>query len=412
MSYFPEFYSAPNYKPNKTTDLVCTFRIESRLPLDIAATIVATESSIGTWTGLTTLNKKIIKYLAPRIFFLDKKNKIAKIAYDLNLFEPGNIPQLLSSVAGNIFSVKEIEKLRLEDIDFPKNYAKKFLGPAFGIQGIRKYFGNRKHFLLGSIIKPKLGLTYKEHAEVAYEVWKNGVDIVKDDENLTSLSFNPFNKRVDAVMKLQALAEKETKKKKLHAFNITGLPDQMLERAKYVKKMGGKCIMIDIVSCGFGSIQFIRQRKLGLIIHGHRAGHSAFTRDPKHGISMLVLAKLARMAGIDQLHTGTVVGKMDGEKKEVLEINKAIKENFYGLKPVMPIASGGLYPGLLEKLHNILGDDVIVNLGGGIHGHPKGSEAGAIAAFQAREAIYKNISLLKYAGTHKELAEALKKWGT
>jgi len=169
-------------------------------------------------------------------------------------------------------------------------------------------------------------------------------------------------------------------------------------------------VMVDVVSMGFSALDYFRRQNLGLIIHGHRAGHSAFTRDKNHGISMLVLAKLLRLVGIDQLHTGTVVGKMEGKKEDVIKINEFLRGKFGKLKPVLPIASGGMHPGLVPKLIKILGKDLVINFGGGIHGHPKGSEAGARAVYQAIEATMKNISLEVYAKTHKELREALEYW--
>jgi ribulose-bisphosphate carboxylase large chain len=159
---------------------------------------------------------------------------------------------------------------------------------------------------------------------------------------------------------------------------------------------------------------------LGLIIHGHRAGHALFTRNKKHGMSMLVLAKLSRLAGIDQLHTGTAVGKMHGTKQEVTRINQLLKEDWrihnivredwHKVKPVLPIASGGLHPGLLPKLIEILGNNIIANFGAGIHGHPDGSAAGARACRQAVRAVEKGIKLKDYAKDHEELAAALNYW--
>ena len=178
--------------------------------------------------------------------------------------------------------------------------------------------------------------------------------------------------------------------------------------------------MVDIITAGWAGVQSLRNQDLGLIIHGHRAGHSAFTRNKKHGISMLVLANLARLAGIDQFHTGTVVGKMEGEEQEVCQINDLLKEDWEGfdrlkenwskLRPVLPIASGGLHPGLVPKLIKILGRDLIINFGGGIHGHPQGSAAGARAARQAVEAAVKEIPLKIYSQSHQELKIALKHW--
>ncbi|MCD6270397.1 type III ribulose-bisphosphate carboxylase [bacterium] len=404
-------YLNRSYKPKKN-DIIVEYRVEPSfgLSLERAAEKIAAESSIGTWTKLSTLNKRTFNRLSAKIFFVSKKTKRVKIAYPLVLFEPRSIPQLLSSIAGNIFSMKDIKNLRLEDIKFPDVYINKFSGPGFGIDGIRKIFGIYNKPILGSIIKPKVGLSAAEQALLAYKVFKNGIDIIKDDENLTDLPFDKFTERVKEVLKLKKKAEKETGKKKVYAFNVTGPLDIMLERAKFVKKEGGKCIMVDIVSCGWSALQYLRDQNFGLIIHGHRAGHSAFTRNKKHGLTMLVVAKLARLAGIDQLHTGTVVGKMEGTREEVLSIDNFLRKKWANLKPVMPIASGGLHPALLPKLIDILGRDLIINFGGGIHGHPQGSEAGAIAVCQAAKASLKRIPLNKFAKNHQELKSALSYW--
>jgi len=194
----------------------------------------------------------------------------------------------------------------------------------------------------------------------------------------------------------------------------------MLKRAAYVKKMGEKCVIVDLVATGLDNVQTLRKQGLDLIIHGHRAGHSMFTRNPKHGMTMLVIAKLARLAGIDQLHTGTVVGKMEGSQGEVININQFLKEDWQhfnflrsdwsSLKPVLPVASGGLHPALVPKLLEILGNDLIINFGGGLHGHPQGSAAGARACFQAVQAAILKIPLLKYAQSHVELKKAMEQW--
>ncbi|HNZ86278.1 MAG TPA: type III ribulose-bisphosphate carboxylase [bacterium] len=407
-----------NYKPDKD-DIIATYRIESKLGLEKAAIEVAAESSIGTWTKLSTLTQKTFNKLASQIFFIDKKKKIVKIAYPIELFELGSIPQLLSALAGNIFSMKTIDNLRLEDLSLSTKYINSFQGPYYGINGVRKLMNIKNRPLIGSIIKPKVGLNVRQHAKLAYDVWVNGVDVVKDDENLTDLPFNKFKDRVVEVMKLKKKAELKTGHKKIHVFNITSPMDKMLSRAKFVKKMGGKCVMVDLVSVGLDNVQVLRRANLGLIIHGHRAGHSMFTRNPRHGLSMLVIAKLARLSGIDQLHTGTVVGKMDGSREEVIKINESIKEDFginrvlrenWGkIKPVLPIASGGLHPGLTKKLIDILGCDLIINYGGGIHGHPNGSISGARACYQSIElALNKKIKLDKEK--FKEYYESIEYW--
>ncbi len=413
-------YLRLNYKPKPKDEIIVTYYGESKLSLSKLAQKVAEESSIGTWTKVNTLSDKIFNKLAAKVFSVNNKTGIFKIAYPLALFEPNSIPQLLSSIGGNVFSMKLVKNLRLQDIEFPEKYINQYLGPRHGINGIRRITGIKRRPLVGCIIKPKIGLTSSQNAKLAAEIFKNGVDLIKDDENLTDLTFNRFEDRVKKVLALKKQVEKETKQKKIYVFNVTAPTELMLERAKLVKKLGGRCVMVDIITTGWAGVQSLRNQDLGLIIHGHRAGHSAFTRSKKHGISMLVIANLSRLAGIDQLHTGTVVGKMEGEEKEVVQLNELLKEdwkdfdrlreNWGKLKPVLPIASGGLHPGLVYKLVEILGTNLVINFGGGLHGHPKGSGAGARAAVQAVEAATKGIPLKFYSHNHIELKQALDHW--
>ncbi|RLJ04674.1 MAG: ribulose-bisphosphate carboxylase large subunit, partial [Candidatus Aenigmatarchaeota archaeon] len=221
---------------------------------------------------------------------------------------------------------------------------------------------------------------------------------------------NPFKKRVLETLKARDKAKKETGERKVYLPNVTAEAKEMLERAKFVKEAGGEYVMIDLITAGFSAAQSLRDLNLGVVIHAHRAMHAALTRNPKHGISMLVISKFARLLGVDQIHIGTVVGKMEGPKKEVTEIKNFLVSEFFGLKPVFPVCSGGLHPGLVPKLVKLLGKDIIIQMGGGIHGHPRGTIAGAKAARQALEATTQGISLRSYAKAHPELGEALRKW--
>ncbi len=416
-----DFYHL-NKKINKEKYIIATFSFSApTLSWKNAVHAIAGESSIGTWTDIGGLTKARYKQLAPKIIWEDKRKHMVKIAYPLPLFELGNIPQLLSSIGGNIYSMKVVERLRLLDIEFPKKYIDAMPGPKFGITGIRNKMKIKNRPIVGSIIKPKIGRTAKEHAKAAYDLWSNGVDVVKDDENLTNMAFNKFKNRVDLLMKYRKKAEKETGEEKLAIINITAPYNTALKRAKYIKAKGGKCIMIDIVSMGWSAVQSLREENLGLIIHGHRAGHSMFTRDETHGMTMYVLAKLSRLAGIDQLHTGTVVGKMEGGSKEVVKIDAFLKEDWKHfdklksdwskLKPTMPIASGGLHPGLVPGVIKHIGNDVIINFGGGIFGHPKGRKAGAKAARLAVEGIAGGAKLNTLMKDNTELREAVEFWG-
>jgi len=396
-----------DYTP-KETDVVCTFRIEpAGISMKEAAGGVAAESSVGTWTELTTV-KPYIDKLAARVFNIE--GNIAKIAYPQELFEPGNMPNILSSIAGNVFGLRALENLRLIDIDFPSKLVKSFKGPKFGIEGIRRLLKVYDRPLVGTIIKPKLGLKTADHAKVAYEGWIGGCDIVKDDENLSSQSFNPFEERVAKTLEARDRAEKETGEKKVYMVNITAETEQMLKRAELVLDHGGEYVMVDILACGFAALQTLRNQDFKLVIHAHRAGHAAFTKNPKHGISMKVIAKVARMIGVDQLHVGTVVGKMFETKDEVRENCEALKTEMSGLKPVLPVASGGLHPGLVPSLMELFGKDFVIQAGGGIHGHSDGTFAGATAMRQAVDATLEGKTLEEYAKTHKELKTALELW--
>ncbi len=396
-----------NYRP-KETDVICHFHLEpGDLPLREAAGAVAAESSIGTWTELRTLKPYMMELMA-RVYDIEEHR--VSVAYPLELFEPGNLPNLLSSVAGNIFGMSAISKLRLLNIELPEALLRSYPGPRYGIEGVRKLLGIRGRPLLGTIIKPKLGLKTRDHARVAYEAWRGGCDIVKDDENLADQRFNPFEDRVVETLEMRDRAEEETGERKAYLVNITAETREMLRRAEYVEDHGGRYVMIDILTTGFAALQTLREADFKLALHGHRAGHAAFTRPERHGISMRVIAKLARITGIDQLHVGTAVGKMAEPRERVLENIEALKMPMADIKPAMPVASGGLHPALVPELLEIFGPDVIIQAGGGVHGHPNGTEAGAKAMRQAIEASMRGMPLREYAEKHPELAKALERW--
>jgi ribulose-bisphosphate carboxylase large chain len=411
------------YEPSKD-DLVCLFRIEPSKGVSIkqAAEDVAAESSIGTWTEICTMSPKI-QSMGAKVFEI--KGSMVKVAYPLELFELGNMSQVLSSVAGNIFGMKALKNLRLEDIDWPDKMINSFKGPYYGIHGIRKLLKVKDRPLIGTIIKPKLGLDEVGHAKVAYEAWAGGLDIVKDDENLTSQPFNNFSKRIVETLKLRDKAEQETGEKKMYMANITSDVDTMLERANFIKECGGEYAMVDVLTVGWSALQTLRKANedLKLVLHAHRAGHATFTRSKKHGISMIVIGDITRLIGLDQLHIGTVVGKMRGAKTEVLNTEEEIEEtkviehshclaeDWLDIKPVFAVCSGGLYPGTIPYLTRVLGKDIIIQAGGGVHGHRGGTRAGAMATRQAVDAVMEGISLPEYAKSHKELGVAIRQWG-
>jgi ribulose-bisphosphate carboxylase large chain len=408
-----------SYKPTRN-DLVCLFRVTpDRMPLKEAINNVALESSVGTWTPVSS-NKKYVNRLGAKAFAIS--GDWVKIAYPQELFESGSVSNILSSVAGNVFGMKCIKGLRLEDVKIPAKLLKSFPGPRFGIDGYRRILKVKDRPLVGTIVKPKLGLKTKDHAKVAYDSWVGGCDVVKDDENLSSQKFNPFERRASKTLEMCDKASEETGEKKGYLINVTAEAMLMLERADMVKELGGKFVMHDVITAGFSSLETLRQNsKLG--IHSHRAMHGAFTENAKHGLSMMCVADFARMAGSDSLHIGTGIGKMRGGKREVREIAEEIEgmriaktdhrleQNWQGLKPTFAVCSGGIYPGHVPYLMKNFGEDIIIQAGGGVHGHPEGTEVGAKAMRQAVDSVMKGESLERYGMTHRELMGAMKFWG-
>ena len=427
IEWYTDFVNA-GYMPKKT-DVVCLFYFEPANGISIreAAGRIASESSAGTWTTLARKPKRLKDVMATAF---EIKGNYVKVAYPISLWDRGNVPQLLSGIAGNIFGMKALKNLRLVDVSLPQIYLRDFKGPHHGIAGLRKLLRVKKRPITGAVPKPKIGFSAVEHAQIGYETWMGGFDLLKDDENLTTTPFNKFEERIRLCAKMRDKAEKETGDRKSALLNITGPTDVMVKRAKMLHNLGWEYAMIDVVTAGTGAVQTLREvcGDYGLAIHAHRAMHASFDRNPKHGISMLFLAKMMRMIGVDQIHIGTVVGKLVGPKAEVMEIEKEItskilrgekvkgsypllNQNWGRIKPVLPVASGGVHPGLIPDILKILGTDIGLLVSGGIHGHPKGTRAGARAAMQAIEASMSGEKLEDYAKQHKELAEALQKWG-
>ncbi len=419
--------------------IICYYYVESsqgQSPKHIGAAIAA-EGSIGTWTHVTTETKRVWRF-AGRV--IDVRGNFVLVAFPIELFEPGNIPQLFSVVAGNLFGLKAIKNVKLLDIRLPKKYIGSFKGPRFGLNGIRKIVGTTKKRRphVGTIIKPKVGLTPKNTAKIGYEVGLGGIDHIKDDETLTNQGkICPVEDRLVYMMEALDKVKSETGKQVLYTVNVTHNTTKMIERAEKLIEVGANAVMMDVITSGFSALKELREN-IRVPIHVHRCMHAAFTRNPLHGISMNVLSKLVRLAGGDQFHIGTAVGKMHGELAEVkasqavteskktkgIKYNKIPKitkyltqkqrifeQNFYNIKPVLAISSGGLHPGLVPEIIKNFGVDVGIQFGGGIHGHPLGSRAGTIAARQAVDACMKKISLNNYAKKHKELKIALKHWG-
>jgi len=399
-----------SYDPVET-DLVCEFRIApgaGMTPEDAAAR-VASESSNGTWAELTP--ESDVTSLSATAFDVD--GDAVRVAYPEALFEPGSLPQILSCIAGNIMGMKAVETVRLADCRGPEAVVEAFPGPQYGSAVRTELLDAGDRPVTATVPKPKVGLSTEEHARVGYDAWVGGIDLLKDDENLTDQSFNPFERRVTESLEMRDRAQEETGERKDYLVNVTAETDEMVRRAEYVADHGGSFVMVDIITAGWAALQTVRRRceDLDLAIHAHRAMHAAFDRLPQHGVSMRCLAQFARLAGVDHIHTGTAdLGKLENE--DTVGINDWLRSDLYGLADVLPVASGGLHPGIVPELLDILGTDIAVQVGGGIHGHPDGTEAGARALRQAIDAATGDVALDTYADSHPELRVALEKWGT
>jgi ribulose-bisphosphate carboxylase large chain len=386
-------------------ELVAKYHVETDLPIQKAAAAIAAEQSTGTWTEVRGSDNP----LAARVISAEGSN--VEIGFPEELFEPGNVPQYLSVVAGNLFGLGSLKKVRLQDIIFPESLLAAHKGPRFGIEDARKILGVYNRPFVGTIVKPKVGLDPAGTAAVAAAAVRGGLDLVKDDETLTNQSFCPLVPRLEAVMSALDKVEKETGKKAFYAVNVTAGADSILERAQAAVDHGANMVMVDVLTAGFSALEVL-SRHAGVPVHVHRTMHGAFTRDKGHGISMVVISKLVRMMGGTNLHTGSYMGKMALGTEENDLSRDALREEWHGYKRVFPVASGGVYPAKVYGNLDGYGIDCIIQAGGGVHGHPDGTEAGARAMVQSVEAWQEQIPLKEYAKDHKELETALRFWGS
>lgn len=398
------------YEPAET-DLVCTFHVEPASDMDMAAAAsrVASESSNGTWAELQVEGE--VRDLSATAFLID--GGTVKVAYPDALFEAGNMAQVLSCIAGNIMGMKAVERIRLEDCAWPRSVVSTYPGPQFGSAVRADIFDAGDRPITATVPKPKVGLTTKQHAAIGYDAWTGGIDLLKDDENLTDQPFNPFHDRLTESFAMRDRAQDETGERKSYLVNVTAETNTMLERVDAVAEAGGEYVMVDVITAGWAGVQTVRERcgQLGLAIHAHRAMHAAFDRVPTHGVSMRVIAQVARLCGVDQIHTGTAdLGKLENEDTE--GINAWLASDLYGMTDVLPTASGGLHPGLVPELIRRAGTNICIQAGGGVHGHPDGTRAGAAALRRAVDATMAGVSLETSAEDHPELARALEKWGS
>ncbi len=410
MKYKEMGYFDLDYQP-KDTDILACFRItpQDGVDADEAAAAVAGESSTATWTVVWTDRLTACDQYRAKCYRVDPVpgapgQYFAFIAYDIELFEPNSIVNLSASIIGNVFGFKPLKALRLEDMRLPIAYVKTFNGPPTGIVVERERLDKFGRPLLGATVKPKLGLSGRNYGRVVYEALKGGLDFTKDDENINSQSFMHWRDRYLYCMEAVNRAQAMTGEVKGTYLNVSaGDMEEIYERAEFAKSLGSTIVMIDLV-IGYSAIQSISKwcRRNDMILHLHRAGHSTYTRQKTHGVSFRVIAKWMRLAGVDHIHAGTVVGKLEGDpattkgyydicretrNPQALQNGLFFDQEWGGIRRMMPVASGGIHAGQMHLLLHHLGEDCVLQFGGGTIGHPMGISAGATANRVALEAM-------------------------
>ena len=420
---------------NQEDYVIATYYMETQMELAKAADSLAGEQSTGTWTKVGAETQELMK--KHRAVLLDVKKDDIEIKQpslptrtDLDNFEIGKdfnagtvkiafphlnfgpkLANLLSAVAGNLYEIGAFTAIKLLDLQFPRSYLKQFQGPKFGIKGTRERLGVYNRPLVGAIIKPCVGLSPAQLAELAYQGAKGGLDFIKDDELIANPDYNPLKDRVKAVTASLKKAEEETGEKTMYAFNITDRADKILDLHNIVVENGGICVMLNYVTAGFPVLRMLAEHTR-VPIHCHRDFFPAFTRSPYVGMTTQVFSKLSRIAGADQLHIGAIMGKLYETDEESLLNAKQCTKPLNGIKQSLPVSSGGQWAGKVpinyRKFRHI---DFIHLSGGGIYGHPDGAEAGARSVRQAWDATLQGIKLEEYARDHIELKRAIEHFG-
>ena len=403
-------YWEPHYAV-KETDILAVFKVITQpgVSREEAAAAVAAESSTGTWTTVWTDLLTDLDHYKGRAYRIEDVPGhddafYAFIAYPADLFEEGSVVNVFTSLVGNVFGFKAVRSLRLEDVRFPIWFVKTCFGPPHGIHVERDKMDKYGRPLLGCTIKPKLGLSAKNYGRAVYECLRGGLDFTKDDENVNSQPFMRWRDRFDFCQEAIDKSEAETGERKGHYMNVTAPTiEEMFRRAEYAKEIGTPIIMSDYITLGWAAHNSLSKwcRDNGMLLHVHRAMHAVIDRNPNHGINFRVLAKLLRLLGGDHLHSGTVVGKLEGDREATLGWIDLMRDRYvkedrsrgiffdqdWGSMPgVFPVASGGIHVWHMPALVAIFGNDSVLQFGGGTLGHPWGNAAGAAANRVALEA--------------------------
>lgn len=410
--------------------ITATYFIETPFEPASAAAVLAGEQSSGTFTAVPGETEELKQRFAARVEsveFLEtvstpaipgsesKDNQyhraIVKVSWSIENFGY-NLPVLISSLQGNLYEIRQFTGLKLMDIDIPESYANHFSGPKFGIAGCRKLTGVQNRPLIGTIIKPSVGLTPQQTATLVGTLAEAGIDFIKDDELLSSTANSPFNERVDEVMNVINRFADKTGKKIMYAFNISGEIDEMLARYEKVVNTGGTCAMVSINSVGLAGTKKICDQG-ALAIHGHRNGWGMLTRHPLLGIDFRAYQKLWRLAGVDQLHVNGIQNKFwESDDSVVASIEACLKPMLGGYE-VLPVVSSGQWGGQApETYRRTKTTDLLYMAGGGILAHPMGPAAGVTALQQAWQAAVDGLDIEGAAKIYPEFAKSVEKFGS
>jgi len=412
--------------------IIAEYLIETPLTLAAAAESIVGEQSTGTFTRVPGETDELRERFAARLESIKeldaasapslpgalppKSNDGAfqrgrlRVSFPLASMGP-NLPTIVSTIAGNLFELRQLSAIRLLDLRFPRCLAEHFAGPQFGVAGTRRLAGVFDRPIIGTIVKPSVGLSPEETAKLVHTLALAGIDFVKDDELMANPPHSPLGKRVRAVMKAVNEAADVTGRKVMVAFNITDQLDRMLEHHDDVIAAGGTCVMVSLNSVGIAGVELLR-RRCQVPIHGHRNGWGMYTRCPALGMEFAAYQKLWRLAGVDQIHVNGIKNKFFESDESVVRSIKACLQPMFGDDPVMPVVSTGQWGGQAPETYRLTGTlDLMYLAGGGILGHPGGPTAGVAAIRQAWEAAAAGIDLPDYARDHSELRDSLAFFG-
>jgi len=415
--------------------ILATYQIETPHPVECAAAVMAGEQSTGTFIRVPGETEALKERFAARVEEITEVESVdtpalphskpprsltspfryhrARVVLSFPLENMGaSLPNLLSTVAGNLYELREFSGLRLMDLDLPQAFAEAYPGPQFGIEGTRRLTGVRGRPIIGTIVKPSVGLSPEETARLVQTLAEAGLDFVKDDELMANPPHSPLSRRVEAVMRVINELADRMGRKLMYAFNITDDIDNMLRHHETVLKAGGTCVMVSLNSVGLPAVAHLRSH-CQLPIHGHRNGWGAFTRCPYLGIEFMAYQKLWRLAGVDHLHTNGLRNKFWEPDESVIRSARACLKPFLGGYQIMPVLSSAQWAGQAPDTYRALGCvDLMYLCGGGIMGHPGGIRAGVTSVLQGWEAALTGKPLEEHAQDHEELRQAIEMYGT